>query len=57
MKKFLAVVALVSVLINTLLCLGTDVDNIMQQILVTIRMVSGYVASYVIFRLLSVFVK
>lgn len=57
MKKFLAVVGLITILFSTLMCLGTEVNNIMQQILVTIRMVSGYVATYVIFRLLSVFVK
>lgn len=57
MKKFLAVVGLITILLSTLMCLGTEVNNIMQQILVTIRMVSGYVATYVIFRLLSVFVK
>ncbi|QSJ03661.1 hypothetical protein KNV77_gp039 [Klebsiella phage vB_KpnP_P184] len=57
MKKFLAVIGLITILFSTLMCLGTEVNNIMQQILVTIRMVSGYVATYVIFRLLSVFVK
>lgn len=57
MKKFLAVVGLITILLSTLMCLGTEVNNIMQQILVTIRMVNGYVATYVIFRLLSVFVK
>lgn len=57
MKKFLAVIGLITILFSTLMCLGTEVNNIMQQILVTIRMVSGYVATYVIFRLLTVFVK